>query len=216
MKRLVGFTKEQENLYKEFLGFKFKDSIEDLEWFHHAGPWLFHKIYESFGKNLQKNSYPFGNECLAFELCTQNSSLQNGWFLLKKDGNPAFGLSIYFYKATSYPGAEGYDGFPSLSIHIGYSYNYEHQGSGFAWDYETVTQNSITPIVNTTMERIFGWVGRNTNFIYEIFIVEEIIKNLVVPLASFLEDKFGNHKSIEEFKAAMQGELLLKQGKALI
>ncbi len=209
-------SKDNLQIYKDFLGFSFKEESSKLQWFHHAGPWFFHRMYEIFGKNLQKNSYPFGNECLAFELCTQNISLQDGWFILKRDGkNPALGTVISFYPGSTYPCSEGSEAFPIMEVHIGYQYNYKHNGSGFAYSLKQVLEEDITPIFSFHGLKFEGWVGRNTNFKYELFITEEILNKILISLSIYMTNKFDNLERIKSLREWAQEELLLREAQSL-
>ena len=201
--KTIDINEQYHKIFSNFLDFPFRESRDEIKNFHEAGALLFHQIYALHGKDLHHNTYPYGNTCLAFELDPTGANPKKGWFILKPMGNaPNLGFHIEFFATKSYPYNSEVQVFPKLTIAIGYHYN-SNKTTAFACVKDNLIRNSVTPIVSLQGPKFEGWVSRNTNFEYEFFLSEKIVKELVLPLAEYLDAKFDSEK-IEEFKKSLK------------
>ncbi len=194
-KMKINLTAEQKGIYKAFLGYELKSSLEELECFHHGGPFLFHKIFQMFGKNL----VPQGNR-LAFTIDENKvATLKDGWVTLGNRGeNPSLGSSVKFFDTSFYPHTAESQVFPKMSVSVGYNYNGNHHDTYLAHNSQAIIKEDWTPIVSISGPKFEGWAGRNTQFDYQ-FLSVQMIEKIILPVSNFLTKKFDTYKAREEF-----------------
>jgi hypothetical protein len=186
-----------QDIYKNRLGFELPKKLKDIEYFHHAGPWLFKKLNDIYGLG-GITGYADG---LVFRCGAK--SLRNVWFSMEHTGDPFLMTNIKVLTSE----AEHYNGTGDeelyMQIVIGYGYGEENPT-----EYATETNNIVLEKISRSIV-INGPLfitrenkdGDNPDFKHEFFCAE-VIEKVILRFCEIVFYKF-DAKEIQLFKNQM-------------